>query len=125
AGNGTLDDAVQCFQYVNALKAAGHNVLLTNNSWGGGGFSQALQDAMAGLDQPAIQPVLHACAAGNTSNNNDAVPTFPSSYDLPNIIAVAATDRQDLYADFSSYGATSVDIAAPGVSILSTVPVSG
>jgi serine protease len=124
-GNGTLDDAVQCFQYVNRLKAAGHNVLVTNNSWGGGGFSQALRDAMAGVDQPAIQPILHACAAGNASNNNDAAPTYPSNYDLPNIIAVAATDRQDLYAAFSSYGATSVDIAAPGVSILSTVPTSG
>lgn len=124
-GTGTLDDAVQCFHYVNALKAAGHNVLVANNSWGGSGFSQALRDAMAGLDQPTIQPILHACAAGNTHNNNDAAPNYPSNYDLPNIIAVAATDREDLYAAFSSYGATSVDLAAPGVAILSTVPASG
>jgi subtilisin family serine protease len=124
-GNGTVDAAVQCFQYINALKAAGHNVLVTNNSWGGGGFSQALRDAMAGLDQPTIQPILHACAAGNTHNDNDALPTYPSSYDLPNVVAVAASDREDLYAYFSSYGATSVDLAAPGVDILSTVPASG
>ena len=57
AGYGTTDDAVQCFQYVNALKAAGHNVLVTNNSWGGAGFSQSLRDAMAGLDQPTIHPI--------------------------------------------------------------------
>ena len=95
AGYGTTDDAVQCFQYVNALKAAGHNVLVTNNSWGGAGFSQSLRDAMAGLDQPTIQPILHAAAAGNTHNDNDAVPDYPSSYDLPNLITVAATDRYD------------------------------
>ena len=93
-GNGTVDDAVQCFQYVNALRAAGHNVLVTNNSWGGGGFSQALRDAMAGAGQPTIQPILHACAAGNTHNDNDVAPTYPSSYDLPNIVAVAASDRE-------------------------------
>ena len=122
---GTTDDAVQCFQYVNALKAAGHNVLVTNNSWGGAGFSQSLRDAMAGLDQPTIQPILHAAAAGNTHNDNDACTDYPSSYDLPNLITVAATDRYDSYASFSSYGASSVDLAAPGVAILSTVPVSG
>ncbi|MGH9313607.1 MAG: S8 family serine peptidase [Vicinamibacterales bacterium] len=124
-GSGTLDDAVECFQYVNRLKAAGHNILVTNNSWGGGGFSQALEDAMAGLDQPTIQPILHACAAGNENTNNDVFPNYPPSYDLPNVVAVAATDHQDVYAGFSNYGATSVHVAAPGVAILSTVPSSG
>jgi subtilisin family serine protease len=124
-GNGTLADAVECFQYVNALKAAGHNVVVTNNSWSGGGFSQALVDAMAGVDQPAIQPILHACAAGNSGSNIDLLASYPSSYDLANIVAVAATDHNDLYASFTNYGATSVDLAAPGVDILSTVPLTG
>src|SRR4029453_17620363 len=124
-GNGTVDDAVQCFQYVNALRAAGHNVLVTNNSWGGGGFSQALRDALAGAGQPTLQPILRACAAANTHNDNDGAPTYPSSYDLPNIVAGAASDREDSYGAFSSYGATSIDLAAPGVGILSTVPASG
>ena len=66
-------------------------------------------------------PSLHICAAGNNARDNDgADPAYPASYDLPNIISVAATDSQDQLADFSNYGATSVDLAAPGVDILST-----
>jgi subtilisin family serine protease/PKD repeat protein len=124
-GNGTLADAVKCFQYVNELKAAGHNIVVTNNSWGGGGFSQALLDAMAGVDQPSIQPILHACAAGNNGSDNEVFANYPASYDLANIVAVAATDHNDAYANFSNYGGTSVDLAAPGAAILSTVPVFG
>lgn len=123
SGSGSTANAIKCFNYFNHLKnMLGQNVLVTNNSWGGGGFSQALYDAMQGLDQPGMPPILHAAAAGNSNNDNDSGPHYPSNYDLPNIIAVAATDSNDLYAGFSSYGATSVDLAAPGVSILSTVP---
>ena len=73
-----------------------------------------------------MSPILHATAAGNGDPfgnpiNNDASPHHPSSYALDNIIAVAATDDEDLYASFSNYGATSVDLAAPGVGIFSTV----
>ncbi len=117
-GSGSTTDAIECFNYINSLKTAGVNVVVTNNSWSGGGFSQALMDAMNG---PANK-ILHATAAGNANNNNDATPTYPASYNLDNIISVAATDRNDLYASFSSYGATTVDLAAPGVSILSTIP---
>jgi len=126
-GSGTIANAIKCFKYFNSLKnVQGQNVVVTNNSWGGGGFSQAAKDAMAGLDQPGMAPILHATAAGNSNNNNDASLRYPSSYDLDNIIAVAATDRNDLYASFSSYGATTVDVAAPGVSILSTyIPGNG
>ena len=77
-------------------------------------------DAMAGMDQPGTPPILHACAAGNENTDTDANPHYPSSYNLDNIIAIAATDRNDFYASFSRYGATSVDVAAPGVSIIST-----
>ena len=127
-GQGSTADAIQCFDYFNQLRADGHNVVVTNNSWGGGGFSQALMDAMAG--DPAKR-ILHAAAAGNGDPffgnpiDNDLTPHYPSSYNLDNIIAVAATDRDDDYASFSNYGKFSVDLAAPGVSILSTVLSSG
>jgi thermitase len=61
-------------------------------------------------------------AAGNSGVNNDATPHYPSSYDNPNVVSVAATDSKDVMASFSNYGATSVDLAAPGVSIYSTLP---
>lgn len=120
-GSGTTANAVKCFKYFNKLKnEQGYNVVVTSNSWGGGGFSQALQDAMAGLDQPGMSPILHITAAGNSNSDTDSSPHYPSSYNLDNIISVAATDHNDLYASFSNYGASSVDLAAPGVNILST-----
>ncbi len=122
SGGGNSANAVKCFKYFNQLKAKGYKVLITNNSWGGGGFSQALKEAMAATDQPDNTPILHVCAAGNAGNDNDSIPAYPGSYDLDNILAVAATDHHDLYASFSSYGAVAVDLAAPGVEILSTVP---
>ena len=109
---------IKCFKYFKWLKnAQGQNVVVTNNSWGGGSFSQAFKDAMEGLDQPGMAPILHAAAAGNANNDNDSGPHYPSSYDLDNIIAVAATDRNDLYASFSSFGSNSVDMGAPGVAV--------
>ena len=122
-GAGNVADAVKCFKYFNYLKQVqGQNILVTNNSWGGGGFSQSTMDSMAALDQPGMAPILHAVAAGNSSNDNDTSISYPSGYDLDNIIAMAATDHNDLYAGFSSYGATTVDLGAPGDNILSTVP---
>ena len=95
-GSGSTANAIKCFQYFNWLKKVqGQNVVVTNNSWGGGGFPQALKDAMEGLDQPGMAPILHAAAAGNSNGDNDAVPHYPSSYTLDNILAVAATDRND------------------------------
>jgi subtilisin family serine protease/subtilisin-like proprotein convertase family protein len=123
SGSGYTSDAIKCFEYLNFLKnVQGHNVVASNNSWGGGEFSQALQDVIAGLDQPGMDPILHVFAAGNAGSNNDAAPFYPANYALPNKLVVAATDHNDHYAYFSSYGATTVDLAAPGVSILSTLP---
>lgn len=99
--------------------ATSHGARVTNNSWGGGAFSQAIMDAFTAC------PALHIMAAGNESTDNDATPHYPSSYDLANNIAVAASDRNDRMARFSCYGATSVDIAAPGKDIYSTVPGGG
>lgn len=89
---------------------------ITSNSWGGGAANQALKDAFG------FSKALHVAAAGNDGIDTDARPHYPSSYDLPNMVAVAATDRNDNLARFSNYGAQSVDLAAPGVDILSTLP---
>ena len=97
---------------------------ISNNSWGGGGRSQALEDAIRRADNAGH---IFIAAAGNggsdgVGDDNDATPHFPSSYDVPNVVAVAATDR---LASFSNFGANSVDLAAPGVGILSTLPGNG
>jgi subtilisin family serine protease len=114
SGSGSTAGAIEAVEYANAL-----GLRVTNNSWGGGEFSQALHDAIAAAG--AIGQVFVA-AAGNRAENNDAVAHYPSNYDLPNIVAVAATGATDALAPFSSYGAASVDLAAPGVSILSCLP---
>jgi subtilisin family serine protease len=119
SGSGSIDDAVQCLDY-----ATSNGVTLTNNSWTGGGFSQAMYDA---ISRARSANELFVAAAGNSGANNDTFPAFgyPSSYNLDNIIAVASTDQNDGLASSSNYGATSVDRAAPGVGILSTVPNNG
>ncbi len=109
-GSGLTSDATECFNY---FKQSGINVRVTNNSWGGGGYSTSLYNAMN-------NGILHVVAAGNSGVNIDNTPTYPASYNLNNIITVAATDSNDKYASFSNYGPTSVDIAAPGVNIAST-----
>ena len=95
-----------------------NNIRVSNNSWGGGAYSEALEDVIE-----ASQSVGHLfiVSAGNYSRDNDTYPVYPASYDLPNIIAVAATDNDDNLAEFSNYGATSVDLGAPGVNIYSTI----
>jgi len=121
-GIGTTEDAVECLEYVFQMKTRGVNVKVTNNSWGGPNFSQALLDSFDALGNAGI---LSCCAAGNggddgIGDDNDVTPDYPSSFDSPSIIAVAASDQNDRLAPFSNYGATSVDLAAPGVGILST-----
>ena len=118
-GQGTTDGAVECINYFNALKDAGVNIVATNNSWGGGDYSSIMHDAIAEANDRGINFV---AAAGNESNDNDENPSYPASYDLPNVISVAATDANDELAYFSNYGETSVDLAAPGDKILSTYP---
>lgn len=97
--------------------AARHGAKVMNHSYGGYGFSQAQYDVMAAAGN---RNILHVCAAGNESNNNDTNPAYPASYDLQSIISVAATERTDLLANFSNYGALSVDLGAPGTEIFST-----
>ncbi len=121
---GTTSGAVQCLDYMAWFKKHGVNVVATNNSWGGGFYSQALHDAIEAQMQLGI---LFVAAAGNgdvygNSSDNDVNSVYPAVYDLPNVIAVAATDRRDELAWFSNYGHHSVHLGAPGVSVISTFP---
>jgi len=116
---GSTIDAIESVNYLTDLRQRGINVVASNNSWGGGAYSQALFDA---IEAGGNAGILFVAAAGNSSNNNDQNPTYPASYQSDAIISVAATDRFNNLADFSNFGATSVDIGAPGVEILSTVP---
>jgi thermitase len=116
-GSGYIADAIECMNYFGAQKAAGVNIIATNNSWGGGGYSQALYDAIN-----AKPDILFIAAAGNSGTNNDVTASYPANYDLPNVVAVAATDSADALASWSQYGRRTVDIGAPGVNIYSTLP---
>jgi len=101
------------------LKEQGHNLVLTNNSWGGGGFDSALELV---IEDALNLDILFVAAAGNSSTSSVQ---YPAGYDLDNIVSVAATDRFDQLAGFSNSSETWVDIAAPGVDILSTAPGGG
>ncbi len=115
-GSGTTADAIKAINY--ATKMGAHAM---SNSWGGGSFSQALEDA---IKEASAKGIVFLAAAGNSSSNNDTRPSYPASYPVENIIAIAAHDINDKLASFSSYGLKSVHVAAPGVDILSTV-ISG
>jgi subtilisin family serine protease len=120
SGSGYMSDAVRAINYATMERSVyGVNVRVINASWGGGGYSAAMQTAIQAAGNAGIMFVV---AAGNDHANNDTTPHYPSSYTNSNIIAVAATDQNDRLASFSCYGATSVDLAAPGVSIYSTLP---
>jgi serine protease len=119
SGSGTTADAIEGIDYAVGRKNAGVNLRVLSNSWGGGGFSQALADSITAANTANM---LFVAAAGNAGTNNDTTPSYPASYDIPNVVSVAATDRSDALASFSNFGATSVDLGAPGVNILSTTP---
>jgi subtilisin family serine protease len=119
-GSGYLSDAIRAINYATMEKTRyGVNLRVINASWGGGSFSAAMQTAIQAAGNAGI---LFVAAAGNSGTNNDASPQYPSGYNCSNIVAVAATTQNDQLASFSCYGAASVDLAAPGVSIYSTLP---
>jgi subtilisin family serine protease len=101
--------------------AIGRGARLVNCSFGGEAYNQAEFNAFAGLRNAGA---LAVCAAGNDGINTDAVPNYPSSYNLDNVVSVAASDQNDLIASFSNFGLVSVDVMAPGVSIKSTTPIN-
>ncbi len=113
-GSGTLADAVLAIDYAIVM-----NARVLNNSWGGGGFTQSLSDVILRAHDKNI---LFVAAAGNDSQNNDVNPHYPSNYDHPNVISVAATTNQDTIAQFSNFGYRTVHISAPGNKILSASP---
>ncbi|MBW3571255.1 MAG: S8 family serine peptidase, partial [Gemmatimonadetes bacterium] len=124
---GTTANAVKSVDYMTDLKTRhGVNLVATNNSWGGGGYSQALYDA---IERANAADILFVAAAGNggmdsVGDNNDVTPHYPSSYANTNIIAVASITSSGAKSGFSNYGPLSVDVGAPGSAIYSTVPKS-
>ena len=126
-GTGSTSAAIAAVNYATQMKKAGVNIPLTNNSWGSGGGSTELYNA---IKANADAGMLFVAAAGNggadhVGDNNDTTPNYPANYNLDNIVSVAATDRLDNRGSFSNYGATTVDLAAPGVTIASLAPNGG
>ena len=121
-GSGTTADAIAAVEFAIAVKQAfaargGANIRVLSNSWGGPDFSQALLDEVNAAN---AADMLVVAGAGNDSFDNDLLPFYPASFDAPNVVAVAATTRDDDLAWFSNYGASSVHLGAPGEDILST-----
>lgn len=116
-GFGSTKDAIEAINYAIDRKKAGVNLRVINASWGSTQYSKALEDAIRAAGE---QGILFVAAAGNSSTDNDKRPHYPSNYKLPNVISVAALDRNDTMASFSNYGAKTVHIAAPGKDIVST-----
>lgn len=116
-GDGFTSDAVEAVAYATSL-----GVDLTNNSWGGYTYSQALRDV---IGQAGAAGVLFVAAAGNEINDNDLWPAYPASYPLANVISVASITDAGQVSWFSNYGASSVHLAAPGSAIFSSIPGGG
>ncbi len=112
-GNGTTDQAVSAVYY-----AVQHGAKVINASWGGDIFSQSMLDALNYADRAGV---VFVTAAGNDGTSNDMFTTYPASFRTPNELVVAAIDASGNLADYSNFGTGSVDIAAPGTNILSTV----
>lgn len=122
SGNGTTSAMlINAYNYIRLMKNRGVNIRVTNNSYGGCdeacGYDQATKDAIDALGNAGV---LEVFAAGNSGLNTESTPFYPASYTSPNILSVAASDSNDNRAGFSNFGTTSVDLAAPGVGILST-----
>ncbi len=117
---GTTTNAILALDYFTDLKSRhGLDIVATNNSWGGGLFSQSLQDAIERSNQANI---VFVAAAGNETVNTDVTASYPSCYPNANVVAVASITSTGTLSSFSNYGLTTVDIGAPGSSIYSTVP---
>jgi len=116
-GFGTTEDAIEAINYAIDRKKNGVNLRVISASWGSTTYSRALEDTIRAANDAGI---LFVAAAGNDGSNNDSWPHYPSNYNLPNVISVAALDRNDQLASFSNYGVKTVHVAAPGKEILST-----
>ena len=124
SGSGTTSDAIAAIEFAIQARAAfagsgGADVRVLSNSWGGGGYSSALVNA---INAANASDMLFVAAAGNAASNNDTSPSYPASYSTPNMVAVASSTSADQLSSFSNYGASSVHLAAPGSAIHSTMP---
>ncbi|MEX2185151.1 MAG: S8 family peptidase [Pirellulales bacterium] len=123
SGSGYTSDAVRAVNYATMMRSTyGVNVRVLNNSWGSGSYSYSLESAISASNTAGI---LFVAAAGNDGTDNDTTPHYPSNFSPANVISVASTDRNDTRSSFSNWGATTVDLGAPGSSIYSTVPGGG
>ena len=121
-GNTLPDSAIiEAIQYATMMKGRGVNIVAINESFGGGGSNSTERAAMQAAGTAGI---IFCCAAGNNTSDNDTTAFYPASYRLSNMIVVAATDQNDALASFSDYGTNTVDLGAPGVNILSLLPVA-
>ncbi len=115
-GSGTTAAAAEAIIY-----AVNNGAKVLSNSWGGGEASQTLEDAIKYAHQHGV---IFLAAAGNDGLNNDNTANYPSNYGVANVVAVASSDRNDNLSSFSNYGRSTVDLAAPGSSILSCRPLN-
>lgn len=118
SGTGSTANAIKAVNYGVSLKRAGHKVVVMNNSYGSSIFSKAFLDSIRVTND---EDILFVAAAGNSSKNIDIYPAYPASYDSNNIVSVGSVESSLLYNSWSNYGINSVDVAAPGGAILSTV----
>ncbi|MGH7725877.1 MAG: choice-of-anchor D domain-containing protein [Candidatus Eiseniibacteriota bacterium] len=116
-GSGSTEGAIASVDYARTM-----GVQIISASWGGTGNSELLRSAIESFNNAGG---LFVAAAGNAALDTDVFPFYPSAYDLPRIVAVAASTHNDVLAGFSNFGVVSVDLAAPGEGILSTVPGAG
>lgn len=120
ATGGSTSNAIKAIDYLtNLKKSKGINIVASNNSWGGGGYSKLLLAAIQRADKAGI---LFIAAAGNAGSNIDNVKSYPASYASPNVIAVSAIDANGLVPSWSNFGVKTVALGAPGANIISTVP---
>ncbi len=119
SGSGSTADVIRGIRYATMMRQRGEPVLVTNNSYGSSGQSKS---AIAAIRDSHQAGMLFVAAAGNDGLNTDAAGHYPSAYTVPNIVSVAATDSSDSLAAYSNYGLGTVDVAAPGSAILSTLP---
>ena len=120
-GSGALSDVIEALNYALTMKHRGVNIRVLSNSYGGFPNSVTLSNTITALENAGI---LFVAGAGNATNDNDASPFYPASFTHNSVVSVAATDKVDAKASFSNYGASSVDVGAPGVEIWSTVRTS-
>lgn len=117
-GEGYASDEISAYHYINKAMSLGVNVVAINNSWGGGGESEIFEMLIDIVGQKGAVTV---CAAGNEYNDNDEEGPYPANIESPYKLSVAASNEDNELAAFSNYGKESVDLAAPGTDILSTV----